>query len=337
MPSYRIGIDIGGTFTDFSLLEEETGRIRVLKAPSDPSEPEKAVFNGLSRIFSDFQVKAEEVRYFIHGTTLAVNTVIQRSGAKTAFLVTGGFRDILNIGRHRIPDVFNFFTELPRPLVPRALVFEIPERSLATGRIAAPVDRNAVRAAAAQMRKKGVEAVAVCFLHSYRNDENEKVARAILEKEAPGLYISLSSEIWPQMREYERGLVAVMNAHVGQKMKTYFAGLSKGVRALGIDVPDSVDEIERRRHACPRSGRKAGRYFALRPGGGRDRRLVRRRSDRYSQPHYLRHGRHQRRCRRHRGRTALLDREPCRRFSGDHACDRRDLDRVRRRLDRLDR
>src|SRR5215813_1027025 len=106
MATYRIGIDIGGTFTDFSLLDETSGRIRVLKTPSDPAEPEKSVFEGMTRLFREYAVKPDEIRYFIHGTTLAVNTVIQRSGAKTAFLVTKGFRDVLNIGRHRIPDVF---------------------------------------------------------------------------------------------------------------------------------------------------------------------------------------------------------------------------------------
>jgi N-methylhydantoinase A len=237
MASYRIGIDIGGTFTDFSLLDEETGSIRVLKTPSDPAAPEKAVFEGMTKLFATYGVRPSEIRYFIHGTTLAVNTVIQRSGAKTAFLVTHGFRDILNIGRHRIPDVFNFFTELPRPLVPRALAFEIPERCAADGTITRPLDSAAVRVAAERMLERGVEAVAVCFLHSYRNAANERAARAVLEDAAPGLYVSLSSEIWPQMREYERGLVAVMNAHVGRKMKTYFAGLAEGVRRLGVTAP----------------------------------------------------------------------------------------------------
>ena len=230
MPVYRLGIDIGGTFTDFSLLEEGTGHMRVLKTASDSAEPEKAVFEGISKLFKEYDVKPNEIRYFIHGTTLAVNTVIQRAGAKTAFLITEGFRDVLNIGRHRLPDVFNFFTELPRPLVPRSLVFEIPERSSAAGRVVRAVDEEAVRAAVSRMLKKGVKAVAVCFLHSYRNDENERIAHRIIEEEAPGLYVSVSSEIWPQMREYERGLVAVMNAHVGEKMKNYFAGLARGVR-----------------------------------------------------------------------------------------------------------
>ena len=237
MPVYRLGIDIGGTFTDFSLLEEGTGHMRVLKTASDSAEPEKAVFEGISKLFKDYDVKPNEIRYFIHGTTLAVNTVIQRAGAKTAFLITEGFRDVLNIGRHRLPDVFNFFTELPRPLVPRSLVFEIPERSSAAGRVMRAVDQEAVRAAVSRMLKEGVKAVAVCFLHSYRNDENERIAHRIIEEEAPGLYVSVSSEIWPQMREYERGLVAVMNAHVGEKMKNYFAGLATGVRGLGISAP----------------------------------------------------------------------------------------------------
>src|SRR3954453_10955893 len=131
-------------------------------------------------MFSDFPVRPKEILYFIHGTTLAVNTVIQRSGASTAFLVTEGFRDILTIGRHRIPDVFNFFTELPRPLVPRAHAFEIPERCDAHGKVVRPVDEAPVRRAAVQMAERGVEAVAVCFLHSYRNDENERRARDIL-------------------------------------------------------------------------------------------------------------------------------------------------------------
>ena len=237
MASYRMGIDIGGTFTDFSLLEERTGRIFVLKIPSSPAEPENAVFDGIRRIFSEYAVRPEEVSYFIHGTTLAVNTVIQRNGARTAFLVTEGFRDILNIGRHRIPDVFNFFTEMPRALVPRALVFEIPERVSANGSIVRAVDKTKVSEAAQCMREEGVEAVAVCFLHSYRNDANERTARQCLEEVAPQIYVSLSSEIWPQMREYERGLVAVMNAHVGGKMKTYFSGLARGVRGLGITAP----------------------------------------------------------------------------------------------------
>jgi N-methylhydantoinase A len=237
MASYRLGIDIGGTFTDFSLLDESSGRIAVLKTPSVPAKPEQAIFDGLNQLFAAYDLRPSDITYFIHGTTLAVNTIIQRRGARTGFLVTKGFRDILNIGRHRIPDVFNFFSEMPMPLLPRSCVFEIPERSLATGAEAEPLDEGAVRAAARTMTEMGIEAAAICFLHSYRNPRNELKARNILQEEAPRIYVSASSEIWPQMREYERSLAAVMNAYIGQRMKTYFTGLEAGVARLGVRAP----------------------------------------------------------------------------------------------------
>src|ERR1700724_32081 len=140
--NYRLGIDIGGTFTDFVLVEEASGQVQILKTPSTPARPEESVFTGLETIFSRFGVAADAITYFIHGTTLAVNTVIQRRGLNAALLVTEGFRDILNIGRHRIPDVFNFFTDVPAPLVPRASTFEIPERMLGNGTVFAPVDED---------------------------------------------------------------------------------------------------------------------------------------------------------------------------------------------------
>lgn len=236
MGTYRLGIDIGGTFTDFSLLEEETGRIEVLKTPSVPDRPEQAILNGLERLFVEHGIRPAEIRYFIHGTTLAVNTIIQRVGARTALLVTAGFRDVLNIGRQRIPDLFNFFTEVPRPLVPRALVFEIPERCSAAGKVVMALDETVVAEAARAARAKGADSLAICFLHSYRNPENERRARVIVERAAPELYVSVSSEVWPQMREYERALVAVMNAYVGKRMQAYFNGLKKGVRVLGIEA-----------------------------------------------------------------------------------------------------
>jgi len=236
MAGYRLGIDIGGTFTDFSLLDESTGRVSVLKTPSVASKPEEAIFDGIRQLLADHAVDPRHIRYFIHGTTLAVNTIIQRRGHICALLVTKGFRDILNIGRHRIPDVFNFFTELPVPLVPRARVFEIPERCLADGTILTALDEESVRQAARRMTEQGVEAVAVCFLHSYRNGANERRALDVLAAEAPEIYVSIASEIWPQMREYERALAAVMNAYVGRRMENYFGRLEAGVRDLGLSA-----------------------------------------------------------------------------------------------------
>src|SRR5579863_1543493 len=185
MPSYRLGIDIGGTFTDFSLLNESSGEITVLKTPSVPAKPEEAIFNGIRQLLSGGGISPADITYLIHGTTLAVNTIIQRRGARVAMLVTRGFRDILNIGRHRIPDVFNFFSEMPAALLPRSRAFEIPERCRADGTIIEPLDEAAVRAAGMQLAGLEVEAVAVCFLHSYRNAQHEIHARKILRETAP--------------------------------------------------------------------------------------------------------------------------------------------------------
>src|SRR5690349_4377701 len=135
MSSYRLGIDIGGTFTDFSLLNESSGEITVLKTPSVPAKPEEAIFEGIRQLLAAGGIAPSDITYLIHGTTLAVNTIIQRRGARSALLVTRGFRDILNIGRHRIPDVFNFFSELPAPLLPRSRVFEIAERCRGDGSV----------------------------------------------------------------------------------------------------------------------------------------------------------------------------------------------------------
>ncbi len=237
MDTYRLGIDIGGTFTDFSLLEERTGTISVFKTPSDPAHPEVAVLSATQRILAERGLSPKQIRYFVHGTTLAVNTIIQRTGSSTALLVTKGFRDLLNIARHRIPDVFNFMAEIPAPLVPRSLVFEVPERSCADGRIISLPEEKDVTAIAARMMEAGVQSAAICFLHSYRNPAGEERAREYLARAAPGIYVCTSSDIWPQLREYERALAAVMNAYVGKAMRDYFERLDSGAKALGIEVP----------------------------------------------------------------------------------------------------
>jgi len=235
--TYRLGIDIGGTFTDFSLLDEETGAISVFKTPSDPSRPEVALLAATERILAEHSLRPGQISYFVHGTTLAVNTIIQRKGSRTALLVTKGFRDLLNIARHRIPDVFNFMAEVPSPLVPRSLVFEIPERSCADGRVISLPEEKDVAAIARRMIEAGVESAAICFLHSYRNPAGEEHAREYLARAAPEIYVCTSSEIWPQLREYERALAAVMNAYVGKAMRGYFERLDSGAKVLGIEVP----------------------------------------------------------------------------------------------------
>jgi N-methylhydantoinase A len=236
-PNYRLGIDIGGTFTDFALLDESTGEISALKYPSNRTRPAAAVFAGWDRMLADQHVEAADLGYFTHGTTLAVNTVLQRNGAKTALLVTRGLRDILYIGRHRLPDIFNFFTEMPMPLVPRSLVVEVDERCLADGTILEPVDLEQVREAVRDLVGDGVEAIAVGFLHSYRNPAHEQAVRDVIAETAPEMFVSLSSTVWPQMREFERVLICVMNAYVGRKMEAYFYDLESGLAERGLEAP----------------------------------------------------------------------------------------------------
>src|SRR5262245_22746121 len=237
MSGYRLGVDIGGTFTDFALLDEATGQLAVLKLASTPERPAASVGEGVTALTARQEVSPETIRAFVHGTTLAVNTVIERKGAVAGLLITRGFRDVLSIGRHRIPDVFNFFAELPAPLVPRARVIEIPERGLADGRVAVPVDLDAVREAVDRLVAEGATAIAVSYLHSYKNAANEEATRRAIAARAPGLYVSISSDVWPQMREYERSLVAVMNAYVGRRMAEYFTDLEAGLRARGLGSP----------------------------------------------------------------------------------------------------
>jgi len=235
--TYRLGVDIGGTFTDFALLDEQTGQITALKYPSNRERPAASVFAGIEELMGECGIATRQLRYFTHGTTLAVNTILQYNGAKCALFVTQGLRDILYIGRHRLPDIFNFFTTMPQPLIPRSQVVEIEERCLADGSIATPIDEAQVRACVRQIVRSGVEAVAVGFLHAYRNPENELAVQRILQEEAPQLFVSLSSQVWPQMREYERTLICAMNAYVGGTMARYFSDLESGLLAAGVKAP----------------------------------------------------------------------------------------------------
>jgi N-methylhydantoinase A len=200
---YRLGIDIGGTFTDFSLMDD-TGAVVSLKTPSVPADPAGAVWNGLQKLVETTSVDPREIAYLVHGTTLGVNTLIERTGARTALLVTRGFRDVLIIARQRVPNPNDYMTAKPAPLVPRHWVAEIDERTAASGREVRPLDTAAVEAAGRRLVDEGVEAVAISFLHAHRNPSHEAAAAECLRRNFPGLYVCASHEVWPEQREYER-------------------------------------------------------------------------------------------------------------------------------------
>jgi N-methylhydantoinase A len=234
--SYRLGIDIGGTFTDFSLTDENSGETIIAKVPSTPSHPSKAVVEGIEKLCQRKGISPRAIGYFTHGTTIGVNTLLERKGARLGMLVTRGFRDLLTIGRARLPDIFDLSIERPPPLVPRHLVRVIDERMLADGTVRKPLPEREVLAAVASLLKEGIEALTITFLHSYRNDAHERRARATIRARFPDLYVSLSSETWPQIREYERALISAVNAYIGRKMDRYFAALEQEVGATGLNA-----------------------------------------------------------------------------------------------------
>ena len=234
MSKQRLGIDIGGTFTDFCLMDGETGEVRIVKTPSSPDHPTRSVTRGIGMLSERHALDPGDVEYFVHGTTIAVNTVIERKGAVVGLLVTQGFRDVLNLGRSRLPDIFDFLTEKPEPLVARRHVRTIDERVLHNGEVYRTLDEDAVRRAADELVDEGVQAITVSFLHAYRNPAHELRACEIVRAAHPGLYVCASSDIWPQIREYERTMVSVTNAYIGRKMFDYFTALEDEVAATGI-------------------------------------------------------------------------------------------------------
>jgi N-methylhydantoinase A len=230
---YRLGIDIGGTFTDLLLMNEDTGDLFVLKTPST-HWPVEAVSAGIQELQQRYGITPSEIVYFSHGTTLAVNTLLQRSGARVGVLVTKGFRDILELRRLRLPKANDFFIPRPVSLVPRRHVKEVDERILANGQIYIPLRQQEVEQRVQELVAEGVEAVAVCFLHAYRNQTHELLAKRWIEELDPDLYVCTSAEIWPQQREYERSLISVINAHVGGRMRDYFHTLQTDMAELGM-------------------------------------------------------------------------------------------------------
>ncbi|HLW47969.1 MAG TPA: hydantoinase/oxoprolinase family protein [bacterium] len=232
--SYRVGLDIGGTFTDLVLLDESTGELRLHKILTTPEDPARAALAGLLELCAAAGVELRDVRALVHGTTLVTNAIIERRGARTALLTTRGFRDNLEMGKEQRYDIYDLFLRFPDPLVPRRHRLEVDERTAADGEVLAPVDTERVRAAAQRLAAEGVEAVAVAFLHSYRNPANEQAALAVLREAAPGLAVSLSSDVSPEIREYERTSTTVCNAYVQPLLDRYVGRLESTLAERGF-------------------------------------------------------------------------------------------------------
>jgi N-methylhydantoinase A len=231
----RVAVDIGGTFTDFVL--EADGRRHARKVLTTPRAPERAVLDGLPPLLAQAGLTAADVGAIIHGTTLATNAIIERKGARTAMLVTRGFRDAVEMAFENRFEQYDVFLDKPAPLVPRELRLEVAERLDARGKVLVALDEQAVAGHAATLAAAGVEALAVCYLHAYADPRHERRTREIVAQVAPGIAVSLSAEVSPEMREYERWSTTVANAYVQPVMCGYLGRLAAGLAAAGFACP----------------------------------------------------------------------------------------------------
>ncbi|RLI26919.1 MAG: hydantoinase/oxoprolinase family protein [Candidatus Hecatellales archaeon] len=231
---YRLGFDIGGTFTDLVIADEATGEIRIMKVPSTPKNPNIGALQGLRRLLAESGVKAGQLTFAIHGTTVVTNTVIERKGAKTALITTKGFRDVLEIGRERRVTQYDIFEERLPPLVPRYLRREVDERTAFNGEILKELNPKEVEALIRELAELGVESIAVCLLHSYSNPKHEREIEEIASKVSPEIRVSLSSAVLPAWREYERTSTTVVNAYTRPKTEKYMEELTEGLKAEGF-------------------------------------------------------------------------------------------------------
>jgi len=231
----RLAVDIGGTFTDLVLaLPDRSLSTKVL---TTHDAPERAVLEGTAAILAQAGITAADLALVIHGTTLATNALIERKGARTALVTTEGFRDSLEIAYEHRFEQYDLYMERPEPLVPRPLRFEVPERVAADGTVLLAMDEATLDRIGAAAKDAGVEALAVCFLHAYQNDAHERRAREILARYLPAEVIAISSEVCPEIREYERTSTTVANAYVLPLMESYLRRLEDGLKALGSTCP----------------------------------------------------------------------------------------------------
>lgn len=234
---FTLAIDIGGTFTDLVLYDQVQGALSVEKVLTQYPDPSLGVMNGVRQIFKDAQINPQEVTRVIHGTTLVTNTLIERTGARTALMTTAGFRDALEIGREGRYDIYDLFLKLPTPLVPRQMRFEVQERLFARGDVMHPLCENDVIEICEKIDESEVEAVGIVFLHAYVNPEHERLAAQIVRDRLPHVSLSVSHEVAAELREFERTSTTVANAYVQPMVQKYLKRLEGELQELGVGAP----------------------------------------------------------------------------------------------------
>lgn len=239
MTRYRLGIDIGGTFTDIVLLGED-GNVHTKKILSTPDDYSRAIEDGVRQLLAETGVSAGAISEVSHGTTVATNAIIERKGVRVALITTQGFRDILEIARYRAPQLYDVFFRKPEPLVERRLRFEVPERMAAAGETVTPLDADALLAVADRCIEEKVDAVAVVFINAYANGAHEEKAAALIREKYPDLPVTVSSELVPQIQEYERTSTTVVNAYIRPVIERYARRLDDRLKTIGITVPLNI-------------------------------------------------------------------------------------------------
>lgn len=232
--SYRIGVDIGGSFTDFVAFDDVTGKLHALKVFSRPDAPGQEVVAGLDGLGERFGLDPRDVTHFTHGTTVGVNAVIMRRGPKLALLATRGFTDVLELARLRMPDAYNLFCRRADPLISRDMTFAVSGRLGASGEEIEPLDEAGVERAVLEALGKGAEGIVISFLHAYRNQSHELRALEIARKIAPCIPVEAGSSVWPIIREYERTTTATINAYVKPRIANYLGALQAALADKGV-------------------------------------------------------------------------------------------------------
>jgi N-methylhydantoinase A len=272
-----VGLDIGGTFTDVFMLDSETRRTARFKSLSTPDDPARGAIDALHGAMSEGGVRPGDIDVVLHATTLVSNALIERNGARTALVTTEGFRDLLEIAREKKYDIYDIFLEKPAPLVPRDRCYEVRERMAADGGAVEPVDPDSLARVIERIADEKIEAVAVCLLHSYLNADHERSVGAAIRERLPDIAVSLSSELLPEMREYERATSTTANAFVQPAIDGYLERLASGIREAGIPASlyvmlssggiSTTDVVRKFPLRICESGPAAGAVTAARIGG----------------------------------------------------------------------
>lgn len=237
---YRLGIDVGGTFTDLVFVGSD-GSVLTKKVPTTPQDYGRGIVDGVQQVFAEHQLGPQDLEAVVHATTVETNTILEGRGAKAALITTAGFRDVLEMRRLRIPEMYVLNYKRPEPLVPRNLRFEVDERLAANGQVLRKLSEESLDAAIRSIAAANVDAVAVCLLHAYANARHEqRIVEALVERLPSSVFITSSSDLLPEIREYERTSTTVINAYLGPVLRRYFKSLADNFRNIGVSAPIQV-------------------------------------------------------------------------------------------------